>query len=181
MDAFESIVSEILWRDGYWVRTSFKVDLTQEDKAKIERPSSPRWELDVLAYSGSRNEILVVECKSYLDSGGVSDSAFNGRNDKFAARFKLFNDQRVREVVTHRLCEQLADLGLTHARPKLTLALACGKIATERDRALVKERFAREGWLLWDEAWLRQKLDSMSKGSYENSVAVVVAKLLLRS
>ena len=32
MDAFEQVVSEILWMDGYWVRTSVKVDLTKEEK-----------------------------------------------------------------------------------------------------------------------------------------------------
>ena len=30
MDAFEQVVSEILWMEGYWVRTSVKVDLTKE-------------------------------------------------------------------------------------------------------------------------------------------------------
>jgi len=42
MDAFESVVGEILWRDGYWVQTSLKVELTPEDKAAIGRPTSPR-------------------------------------------------------------------------------------------------------------------------------------------
>jgi len=38
MDAFEQVVSEILWMDGYWVRTSVKVDLTKEEKVTISRP-----------------------------------------------------------------------------------------------------------------------------------------------
>jgi len=50
MDAFEQVVEEILWREGYWVRTSVKVELTREEKIAIELPSSPRWELDVVAY-----------------------------------------------------------------------------------------------------------------------------------
>jgi len=37
--------------DGYWVRTSVKVDLTKEEKVQIGRPSSPRWELDIVGYS----------------------------------------------------------------------------------------------------------------------------------
>ncbi len=32
MDAFEQVVSEILWREGFWVRTSVKVELTADDK-----------------------------------------------------------------------------------------------------------------------------------------------------
>ncbi len=65
MDAFEQVVSEILWIDGFWVRTSVKVDLTKEEKVRIGRPSSPRWELDIVGYSGRDNTLHVVECKSY--------------------------------------------------------------------------------------------------------------------
>ena len=68
MDSFEQVVATILGRDGYWVRTSVKVALPPDEKREIDRPSAPRWELDVVAYSGSRNELLVVECKSYLVS-----------------------------------------------------------------------------------------------------------------
>ena len=50
MEAFEQVVSEILWMEGYWVRTSVKVELTKKDKISIGRPSSPRWELDIVAY-----------------------------------------------------------------------------------------------------------------------------------
>ena len=59
MDSFEQVVSEILWMDGYWVRTSVKVDLTKEEKVQIGRPSSPRWELDIVAYSGRNNSLRV--------------------------------------------------------------------------------------------------------------------------
>jgi hypothetical protein len=45
MDAFEQVVSEILWMSGFWVRTSVKVELTKEEKRLIGRHSSPRWEL----------------------------------------------------------------------------------------------------------------------------------------
>ena len=93
MDAFETVVSEILWRDGYWVQNSLKVDLTKEEELAIGRPSTPRWELDIVAYSGRRNELLVVECKSYLDSFGVQFRAFDGTDEILAKRFKLFNDE----------------------------------------------------------------------------------------
>jgi hypothetical protein len=32
MDSFEQVVSEILWMQGYWIRTSVKVNLTAEDQ-----------------------------------------------------------------------------------------------------------------------------------------------------
>ena len=72
MDAFEQLVSEILWIEGHWVRTSVKVELTKEEKKIICRPSSPRWELDIVAYCGRDNVLRVVECKSYIDSRGVA-------------------------------------------------------------------------------------------------------------
>jgi hypothetical protein len=39
LDAFVKLVSEILWMEGYWVRTSVKVDLTKEEKHLIGRLS----------------------------------------------------------------------------------------------------------------------------------------------
>ena len=56
-------------------------------------------ELDIVAYSGRRNELLVVECKSYLDSFGVQIRAFDGTDEILAKRFKLFNDETLRDVV----------------------------------------------------------------------------------
>src|SRR5258708_36327349 len=96
MDAFEQVVGEILWREGYSVRTSVKVELTKEEKRAIDLPSSPRWELDVVAYKASENHMLVVECKSYLDSPGVKLHGFDGSNEKAASRFKLFNKPKLR-------------------------------------------------------------------------------------
>jgi hypothetical protein len=45
---------------GLWIRTSVKVDLTKEDKVTIGKPTSPRWELDIVVYSGGDN-ILYIE------------------------------------------------------------------------------------------------------------------------
>ena len=45
---------------------------------------------------------------------------------------------------------------------------------------MFENTFAAKGWDLWDEPWLRQRLQVMSKRAYENQVSAVVAKLLLR-
>lgn len=82
MDSFEQVVSEILWQEGYWVRTSDKVELTKEEKREINLPSSPRWEIDVVAYKAQNNALLAVECKSYLDNPGVRFNGFDGSNEK---------------------------------------------------------------------------------------------------
>src|SRR5438874_1506682 len=96
MDAFESLVSMLLRHDDYWTTPNFKVKLTPVDKARIQRTSCPRWELDLIAYKGSTNELLAVECKSFLDSTGVKF-----RNKKFEPEsyYKLFSEPVLREVV----------------------------------------------------------------------------------
>src|SRR4026208_1937389 len=111
MDAFESVVAALLERKGYWTRTSVKVNLTQEEKREIKRPSSPRWEIDVVAYKASTNSLLVVECKSYLNSYGVKFAAFDGGSGVDASRFKLFNDKVLRKVVFNRLSMELVESG----------------------------------------------------------------------
>jgi len=86
LDAFEHLISRLLLREGYWVETAVKVELTKEDKRRLENPSMPRQELDIVPYDAKRNVLLVVECKSYLDSGGVHVEAFNGKSDSQASQ-----------------------------------------------------------------------------------------------
>jgi hypothetical protein len=178
MDAFEQLVAEILWMNGYWVRTSVKVELTKEEKRQIGRPSSPRWELDIVAYSGRDNLLRVVECKSYFDSLGVQAKGFDAKSDN-ASRYKLFNDPLLREVVFRRLQLQFYEAGFCPANPSIKLCLACGKI-NERGREAIGRKFSEQGWDLWDERWLREHLRQMSERGYENQVSAVVSKLLLR-
>src|SRR5262249_33558674 len=103
MDAFEAVVASILQRQGYWTLTSVKVELTKAEKRAVGRHSSPRWELDIVAYRGGYNELRVVECKSFLDSPGVECCAFDGTNADAARRYKLFCEPTLRRVVFRRL------------------------------------------------------------------------------
>lgn len=180
MDAFEQLVSEILWLEGYWVRTSVKVELTKEEKRLIGLPSAPRWEIDIVAYNGRQNVLRVVECKSYFDSTGVRASAFDGSNPEHAKRYKLFNNPELRRVVFSRLCLQLADSGACREAPTIRLSLAAGKVRNDSDRKAIHAHFGKQGWELWDEPWLRERLQRMAQRGYENHVSAVVAKLLLR-
>ncbi len=180
MDAFEQVVSEILWTEGYWVRTSVKAELTKDEKRLIGRHSSPRWELDIVAYGGKENVLRVVECKSYIDSVGVRASAFDGSNPDHAKRFKLFNEPELQRVVFNRLSAQLVESGACRANRRVCLSLACGKIKNESDRAALRAHFDKQGWELWDEAWLRERLQRLARRGYENHISAVVSKLLLR-
>jgi hypothetical protein len=178
MDAFESLIATLLRRSGYWIHPSFKVDLTKEEKRVIGRPSTPRWELDLVAYRARGNQLLVVECKSYLDSYGVFFKSFDGSDQKSALRFKLFNDAALRDVVFSRLVAQLEATGSCNPSPTVQLCLVAGRIASERDRMQLRQYFASKDWLLWDDEWLRAELLKASAAGYENDSHIVVAKLL---
>ena len=180
MDAFEGIVAEVLRWDGYWVHNSYKVELPPQDKRDIGKPTMPRLELDVVAYKGGSNEVFVVECKSYLDSPGVRYSGFDGSGHRAEKRYKLFNDETLRRIVLNRLVVQMTEAGLVAENPRVMLALAAGKFVSDRDRMLLQAHFDDRGWILWDNTWLRDKLQEMSTGGYENSTLAVATKLLLR-
>ena len=106
--------------------------------------------------------------------------AFDGSDAKFAERFKLFSDEHLRNVVFGRLRQQFADSGACGPNATIKLCLACGRIATNADRDGLHKHFTEKDWDLWDEPWLRQRLQAMSERGYENQVSAVVSKLLLR-
>jgi len=178
VDAFESVVAAILQRQGFWTLTSVKVELTKEEKRAIGRHSSPRWELDVVAYRGKDNEIRVVECKSFLDSPGVECGAFDGSNKDAEKRYKLFCEDTLRRVVFGRLEQQLVSGGFCARNPTVRLCLAAGKI--RGDETWLKGHFDSRGWLLFGPAYIRQELKKLRDSGYENSVAAVVTKILMR-
>lgn len=178
MDAFESLIAMLLRKEGFWTSRNLKVELTKEEKRKIGRPSSPRWEIDVVAYRGSTNEILAVECKSYLDSRGVLF-----RHGKFGnpKRFKLFSEDTTRRVVLQRLRKQMVKEGFCASNPKVTLCLAAGHISNSTDMDGMVAHFAKNKWKLFDEQLIVDRLKASADSGYENDVAHVVAKLILRN
>lgn len=178
MDAFEAVIASILQRRGFWTQVAFKVELTTAEKRRINRPSSPRWELDVIAYRGKTHELLVMECKSFLDSPGVRCSAFDGSKPSEQKRYKLFFDATLRRVVLARLVRQLEKLGFCPPRPKVRLGLAAGKI--HGDTRWLEAHFDRKGWILWGPTRIRAELEGLRDVGFEDSVAAIVAKLLLR-
>ena len=176
MDSFEQIICELFWNKGFWVWNSFKVKLTKEDKIKINRHSCPRWELDIVAYDAPKNVIHVIECKSFLDSGGVGTQWIDG--EKRPGFLKLFRQPELREVVLNRLSSQFIHEGRCRSNPKMRLGLACGHIK-KKHRHELQDHFRQSGWDLYDEEWIRNGLKDLTKGGYENNIASVVAKLTL--
>jgi len=175
MNAFESVVAMLLRHEGYWVHPNFKVELTKEEKRRIGKHSAPRWEIDVLAFHAERNEVLVVECKSFLNSRGV---AF--RNGQFAPQetYKLFEFPDLRQVVLMRLATQLQELQMCRPSPTVVLCLAAGHIWTGTDGAEFQRHFDDKGWKLFGPDWIADRLAAAAVSKYENDVLFIVTKLL---
>ena len=178
MDAFQAVVAQIFSELGYWTEIDFKVELTKEEKRAIGRPSAPRWELDVIAYKPRLNELIVIECKSYLDSHGVA-AADLVPDGKYAERYKLFTDSRIWPVVRSRLIEQLYSQDRVAMDPIVRLCLAAGKVyGSEED---VKRRLAALEADFYGPSWLKARLEEFASRGYANEIAVVVAKILTRT
>ena len=182
MNAFEQVVSDILRMEGYWVRNSVKVEINKEEKRKIGKHSAPRWELDIVAYSGRDNILRIVECKSYLDSPGVRLRGVDGSDIKESKRYKLCTDPILYDVISNRLKNQFVKFGACPSDAQVKLCLACGRIATENDRIGLHTLIKKKDWDLWDEHWLRDRLEKMADPDYgyEDQITAIVAKLILR-
>lgn len=175
MDAFEQLVSELHWSLGYWVRTSVKVNLTKAEKVEIGRPSSPRWELDVVCYRASDNSLLALECKSYLNSPGVKWSDVCG--DSISTRYKLFREPELRRVVLDRLCAQMVEAGSCKPGVTAKLGLVAGKIYG-KDEDRISKHFAEQDWIFRGPDWPKSELKKAGTSEYENLISSVTAKLL---
>lgn len=180
MDAFESVIASIFEREDFWVRTSYKVSLEKEDKAKIGKPSCPRWEIDIVAYCPRENNLKVIECKSYLDSHGVKIAAFvpgsNGAN-----KYKLFTDSTIWNVVRKRLVLQMFNQKLlTDKKPSVQLCLVAGNIYGKDNEPKMAQLFEEKGWQLYGPTWIHDQLIKLSNDKYENSIASMTSKLLKR-
>ncbi len=196
MDAFEEIVAGLFRQNGFWVRQSYKVNLTKPEKVEIGKPSTPRPEIDILAYSPcgnsggklptysnmlvEENTLLWVECKSYLDSFGVAFSAFgnveDASNPGASSGFKLFTDERYREVLSRKLVQQVVKEGLTLPNPCLQYCLVAGHTYPST-REKLHQYFEQKNWKLFDEYTIKEQLKSLSQQLYENDVVMIVAKL----
>lgn len=181
MDAFEYIVSKVLQDEGYWTLMSYKVDLSKEDRWAINNPTMPRPEIDIVAYKPSTNELLIVECKSYLDSQGVGHKAFTVPDSPNWNRYKLFNRPEHYNIVKKRLVQQMKREGrIATPAPKPKLCLVAGKIYSDHEAEL-QSHFKKMGWKLFTPEWVAERIRNLAEKGYENEVMTVVTKILERS
>lgn len=179
MDHFENIVATLLEADGYWVRQSYKVNLTKDEKVRIGKPSIPRPEIDLLALKLDRNEIIAFEAKSFLDSPGVDLTELQEAHEQPTGRYKLFTCERYRTIVLERLLADLVALGMATPKATVRLGLAAGKVRSGQAEAL--ETFMQERrWIFWSPKLIKQKVEALARRGYENEPAIITAKILMR-
>jgi hypothetical protein len=179
VDAFEQLVAEFLWSEGYWVQTSVRVALSQAQKVRIGRPTTPDWEIDVVAFRGDTNELIAIECKSFFDSTGVPRAEFCQSEVPTKGKYKLFCEPTLRGVILGQLRAQLVEKGLCPPGPPARLGMVAGKIKSGDEDSL-RAHFHEQGWEFYGSEWLKDRLAYLSRGSYRNHLAAVVAKILIR-
>ena len=179
MDHFEGIIKTLLEHEGYWVRLSFKVNLTKEEKRLIGKHSIPRPEIDLLAFKPESNLVIAFEAKSYFDSPGVKSEDLIESHSIPEGRYKLFTCENYRNIVLARLKSDLQYIGMATENTKIKLGLAAGNVYQSKT-ADIQSFFEHKDWLFWSPEVIREKVISLSKMGYENEPAIITAKILMR-
>ena len=179
MNAFENIVTQYLEETGHWVRQSVKVDISKEDKQRLDSPSLPRPEIDLVALNVEENELLLIEAKSLLDSRGVRFDGVSGNNTRLAKRYRLFTDDRFRKIVTDKLRQEYLKKGLINENTRINYALAAGNIYAN-DEPKISEYFEERGWKLFSPEKIKDVIKKLSEKGWEDNLVTITAKLILK-
>lgn len=180
MDAFEDIVALFLEEEGYWVRQSVKVvKITKGDKRALKKHTMPTPEIDIVALNMKRNELLLVEVKSYLDSQGVDIDSLTGKDKRLAGRYRLFNNKKYREIVTERLQEEYLEKGLIKKNTAIRYGLAAGKVY-KGEESEICDYFKKKGWYLFLPERIKTTISELSEKGWEDNLITITTKLVLR-
>ena len=179
MNAFESIVGRCLEEEGYWVRHSVKVGISKQEKRAIGSFSMPTPEIDIVALSVKKNELLLLEVKSLLGSYGVHFEAISGKDTKDAERYKLFTNSRFRQIVTRQLKKEYLDQGLIGQDTTIRYGLAAGHIHSG-DELKIMDYFSKKGWILFTPAQIKEKVRGLSEKGWEDDLVTMTSKLILK-
>jgi len=179
MDHFESIISTLLEAEHYWVRRSFKITVTKEEKVQVGKRSIPRPEIDLLALHFSKNEAIAFEAKSFLDSPGVRLADLQKEYEIQEGRYKLFTSRTYRTFVLSKLLQNLVAHGMANSDTKVTLGLAAGKVYQKQSEPM-REFMTERGWVFWSPEDIKGKIEALAdpKFGYQNDPAIITAKIL---
>lgn len=179
MDYFEGIIKTLLEHEGYWVRQSFKINLTKQEKRDIGKHTIPRPEVDILAFKPNENRVIVFEAKSYLDSSGVKLTELQKKHKIPEGRYKLFTCDNYRNIVFSRLKQDLIDLGMGTDKTEIILGLAAGNVYQSKSEE-IRSLFSLKGWAFLSPEDIRDKITVLAEKGYENDPSIITTKILKR-
>lgn len=179
MNAFEQIIAKLLEEDGYWVRSSVKINLTKQEKVNLGKPSLPRPEVDIVAYSISENIIFLLEVKSFFDSNGVYYEHVANDNEVRDGKYKLLTSHQYRDILVHRLKEDWVRSGIINDKTAVSFGLIAGKIHKNKDEDF-ENYFKDKGWFFWGPKDVKDKVVKLSQKGYEDDMMVITSKILSR-
>ncbi len=180
MDAFEQLVGQLLDADKYWVKHSVKIELTKDEKKKINKPTAPRPEIDIIAMDIATNTVYLLEIKSYLDSLGVIYEEVIKETEIQEGGYKLLTSENYRTVLTERLKTDWVAKGFINASTLFSYGLIAGNVYNSKEADL--EAYCKsKNWLFWGPTIIKKKLEQLSGNGYENNAVTIAAKLLLRT
>ena len=79
----------------------------------------------------------------------------------------------------HPIVAQLVETKAIQKAPEIQLCLAAGNIV-KSNAADIQAHFDANEWKLFGPDWIREQLTSVAADGYDNAIAAVTAKLLLR-
>lgn len=181
MNAFEDIIKLILEEEGYWVRQSVKIrKITIDDKKRLHNNSMPTPEVDVVALKTDKNELLLMEVKSFLDSPGVKFEGVSGKNKKDAKRYKIFTNESLRKIITERLKQEYLEKGLINKDTTISYALAAGHVYSTKknnDELDIRKYFKEKGWKFISPMEIKDGIKKLGKKGWEDNLVTITAKL----
>jgi hypothetical protein len=179
MDSFEALVGHLLERQGYWVRRSVYVEITTDDRRRLDKPSLPRPQIDLVAYKPGDDELVLFEVKSYLDSVGVRLKDL--KNETWEDnRYKLLTHRRYQNIVSAALKAAFIKRGLIRRTTKIRFGLAAGN-TPPGDRAGVKEYAENQDWVYLGPEEIAKSLRELAEGDFFDSPFSYTAKMLVRN
>lgn len=180
MDFFEHIARRILEDQGYWTRVSVRANLTRHQKRQLGKPSLPRPEVDVIAFSPETRELIFFEIKSYLDSPGVPVDALAYTTKWEGNRYKLLTLRKYARMVTQAILKEYRAKGLLSGRVKVRFGLVAGKIKKGED-ARLRQIALKNKWVYLGPADIHKAVSGYADLDYENDPIVLTCKILNRS
>jgi len=156
-----------------------KINLSLEEKRSINKPSTPRPEIDIVAYDVNRDTVYLLEVKSYLDSPGVPYGEVAIEQKEQSGRYKLLTAKNYRNVLSASLERHWLEQGVIGSKTTISFGLIAGKIYRGQEQEMV-EYFKKQGWLFWGPSMIREKLARLAEKGYENNAVTIAAKILTR-